>query len=248
MRRWNWLVAALPLAAQTPLAGQVAAGQLEEGARIFQQGCAVGYCHGAGGAASRGPRLRGRTFARDYLIRTVANGLPGTAMPPFKGRLKEAEIAAVADYVMSLRDISESAAAQAVVASASGTIHTAPADPGRELFFDAVRGTRCGTCHALDGLGAAIGPDVLKPDKSRTPKTVRLKTGESFPGVVLGTEGGSTVVYDLTGDPPVRRSLLATEIAAISAGSVWKHDTGRGRYSAAEMRQIEAFLTKARGR
>src|SRR5207247_142081 len=37
------------------------------GEKIFALQCSVGYCHGAAGAAARGPRLRGRTFDKNYL-------------------------------------------------------------------------------------------------------------------------------------------------------------------------------------
>src|ERR1041384_1664972 len=51
------------------------------GETIFAQNCSVGYCHGAAGAAARGPRLRGRTFDKSYLYSVIRDGIPKSAMP-----------------------------------------------------------------------------------------------------------------------------------------------------------------------
>src|SRR5712671_2398464 len=135
------------------------------GEQIFAQNCSVGYCHGVAGAAGRGPRLRGRTFSKDYLLNVTRDGIPSTAMPAWKGRLKDDEIRAVVEYVASL---------------SSATDPTPPANPmppgigpaaipgfngppqaarGHALFFDPAW-NNCGVCHAVGGRGIAIGPDL----------------------------------------------------------------------------------------
>lgn len=64
-------------------------------------------CHGRDGKA---PTPDMGFIARDWkhgtsstdIIKTITAGVPGTAMLPFKGKLKEPEIAALASYVRSL--------------------------------------------------------------------------------------------------------------------------------------------------
>ena len=77
-----------------------------KGEKVFQQNCAIGYCHGTGGAASRGSRLRDRSFTRAYLEKVVREGLPQTAMPGFSGRLSDSDLMAAIDYVASLSTVS----------------------------------------------------------------------------------------------------------------------------------------------
>ena len=72
------------------------------GQTVFTQNCSVGYCHGVGGAAGRGPRLRGRNLPKDYLDRVTREGIPSSAMPAWKGRLSEDDIRAVVEYVAVL--------------------------------------------------------------------------------------------------------------------------------------------------
>src|SRR5690242_21018321 len=48
---------------------------IARGEKIFAQSCPVGYCHGVAGAAGRGPRLRGRSFSKDYLLNVTRDGI-----------------------------------------------------------------------------------------------------------------------------------------------------------------------------
>ena len=73
----------------------------EDGEAIFaQSGC--GSCHvleAAGASGSVGPSLDDSKPSRDLVVDRVTNGQG--AMPPFKDSLSEAQIAAVADYVVA---------------------------------------------------------------------------------------------------------------------------------------------------
>ena len=91
---------------------------LAEGARLYQQDCAV--CHGATGYGN-GPAAnvldpKPRDFhvgryrlistsngvpLRDDVIRTIRHGAPGTSMPAW-AHLSDGEVGAVADYVLSI--------------------------------------------------------------------------------------------------------------------------------------------------
>ena len=149
------------------LLAQSAAGPalIARGETIFAQSCSVGYCHGVAGAAGRGPRLRGRTFSKDYLYNVTRDGIPNSAMPAWKDRLKDEDIRAVVDYVASLSSATDAAPpanpmppgiGPASLASFNGPPQAAR---GHALFFDPAR-ENCGACHSIAGRGIAIGPDL----------------------------------------------------------------------------------------
>src|SRR2546423_1351867 len=101
----------LPLLAQSAQSAE-SGGEtpgIARGEKIFAQSWSVGYCHGVAGAAGRGPRLRGRTFSKDYLLNVTREGIPTSAMPAWKGRLKDDEIHAVVEYVASLSSATDPA-------------------------------------------------------------------------------------------------------------------------------------------
>src|SRR6266700_6236271 len=108
------------------------------GERIFALNCSVGYCHGAAGAAARGPRLRGRTFDKNYLYSAIRDGIPKSAMPDWKDRLKEDELWATVAYIQSLATASGDAAPVVTTGTApAGDAFAGPpaAARGRDLFF-----------------------------------------------------------------------------------------------------------------
>ncbi len=230
------------------------AADVSRGADIFARNCAIGYCHGSEGSAGRAPRIQGRRFERSYLLKVTREGVPGTAMPAWKGRLTEAEIQAVVGYMLSISagSLERSGVVEPEV-PASSVVPPAPIEAmrGKALFFDATRGTRCGTCHSLDNLGTAIGPNLA----GRTPqsaaeireppvpgvKMARLKDGEAFPALPAGEENSWVRVFDLTVPPPVLRTLPASEIT-LQEGSRWRHAGVITGYSDSELEDIIAYL------
>ncbi len=234
---------------------------ISKGEKIFAQSCSVGYCHGVGGAAGRGPRLRGRSFDRAYLISVTRDGVPKSAMPGWKERLSNAEIEYVASYVMSLASATDAAPANPMppgVGPAAVSAFKGPAQAGRghAAFFDAQREARCATCHALGGRGIAAGPDLSKA-ASMTPKQlgaaisasssshtsmVRLKNGESFPALQTGAVGPIVKLYDLTSPPPVLRSVLREEIESITKETGWSHAAVSKQYPAEQLADIVSYI------
>lgn len=255
-----WLVLLLVSVAYGQSIGTPAS--VARGDKLFAQGCSVGYCHGAGGSAARSQRLRGRTFERDYLIKVIRNGIPSTAMPAWGDRLTDADISDLTDYIQSL--------ATAPIAVAGGPSTEAPVSMpteksvdtpdehkrGRDLFFDLTRESRCSVCHRLNGNGTAVGPDitkvvainvadgpqVLRYGRPRTVRTVVLKQGERFAGVVAERTASNTRVYDLSATPPVMRSLLNTEVTSIQRQSTWRHGSVVRSYSLEDMQAIWNYV------
>lgn len=226
------------------------------GERIFAQSCSVGYCHGVAGAAGRGPRLRGRTFTNDYLYGVIRDGIPSSAMPAWKDRLKDEDIRAVVAYVVSLA-IATDAAPPANpmppgVGPASLPVFSGPpqAARGRTLFSDPAR-ENCAVCHAVAGRGIAIGPDLtaasallnrVHSTESRHVLTASLQSGEQFPALLVSQAGDEVRLYDLTSTPPVLRTFARSQIVSLKQGSAWRHDDVSKKYSAAELEDIVAYL------
>jgi len=88
----------------TAVHGQGQSGSTKvDGAELYKTKCVV--CHQADGDSKIMPNM---SFADGVwvhgssvkeVINTITNGVPGTAMMPFKGQLSDAEIAALAKYV-----------------------------------------------------------------------------------------------------------------------------------------------------
>ena len=171
------LLSGIALAVCGPREANAESDVITEGAILFAKNCSVGYCHGKEGRAGRGPRLRGRTFSRRYLYRTIEDGIPASSMGGWKEILTDAQIRALVAYIHSLAAPNPSASS----ALRSPPAHPAPAtaaavpeaqpspqapglggDPvsGRALFFEPDTSHNCGSCHQVDGVGGTVGPDL----------------------------------------------------------------------------------------
>ena len=228
------------------------------GEQIFAQNCSVGYCHGVAGAAGRGPRLRGRTIAKDYLYNVTRDGIPSSAMPAWKDRLTDDDIRAVVEYVTSLASVTDPLPPAVVMPPGIGPAATpgfkgpAAAARGHELFSDPPRGN-CGGCHAVGGRGIAIGPDLtagkspemlseIGATRSRHIVTAKLKNGEEFPALIAEQSAHEIRLYDLTLSPPVMRTLLGSEIVSLVPNSSWRHSDFVKDYSRSELEEIVVYL------
>jgi len=220
---------------------------LETGAKLFRQTCTVGYCHGANGGSGRAPVLAGRMLAADYIAKVTREGIAGTGMPAWKDRLPANELNDVIAYTLKLNggsnDFSHSASTGTPAMSAT-------ARHGKGLFFDAVRGTRCGTCHAAESWGAAIGPNLahsaltialLRNGKGGQIQSASIGGGPSFPALLVDSKAGIARVYDLTSAPPVLRTAVARQLKFAGA-SQWKHSDFVSSYSDSDLNAIAEYL------
>ena len=122
---------------------------LAVGERLFMNNCS--QCHGSDGAGSKGfPNLTNSNSAwlgartAEHIVQTVTQGRTGL-MPPMAAAVGgEAEMSAVAHYVLSL----------------SGSPHSdIKAFNGKKLY------TTCAACHGIDGKGnKALGAPNLTDD------------------------------------------------------------------------------------
>src|ERR1039457_4408310 len=124
---------------------------------------------------------------------------------------------------------------------------------GEALFFDAQQG--CGTCHALKGKGTAVGPDLtgigrLGPQAiamaarstvTQYVQVVKLKSGETFPGMVVKKDEKSVVLFDLSKNPPEKKELAAADIGSMTGNDVWKHPPSANKIDAEKLADIVAY-------
>ena len=227
------------------------------GQTVFAQNCSVGYCHGVGGAAGRGPRLRGRNLPKDYLDRVTHEGIPSSAMPAWKGRLSDADIRAVVEYVSMLSAATDAPPPMMPMPAGEGPAtarsFNGPPEAGRgfALFFDPTR-DHCGVCHSMGGRGVAIAPDLaetvsksqadaialIRSTGARKVVRVKLNDGESF-AALRGSETKDTVKLAM--------GLVATMTALVLGLLV---ASAKGSYDAQRNQLIQmaakfAFLDRA---
>ena len=118
---------------------------IENGALLYRAHCAV--CHGQDGDAIAGVNLRNGKFRRassdDDIIRVIAKGIPGTAMPPhnFQGP----QLWALVAYLRTMRDFQSSSKTSGDAA-------------GGRLVFEGK--AQCLSCHRVNGKGGRLGPDL----------------------------------------------------------------------------------------
>jgi len=200
---WFGLVQEDKPAVKNPVAGDAKA--VESGRLQFWMACAG--CHGLRASGGRsGPDLTRGTFAAGNteadLYRVISDGVPGTEMPAFTGRLQDDERWRLVSYLHSL---------------APHDTALIPGDPaaGERLFWE--KGG-CGQCHRIGTRGSILGPNlsrigrqrsldylresIVSPDAEMTSGyatiTVVTRDGKKITGVERGFDNFSAQLMDLS--------------------------------------------------
>src|SRR5258706_7424533 len=118
---------------------------IQYGAQIFTSQCTS--CHGENGDLIPGVNFRAGQFKRvisdNDLRATITTGVPGTAMQPFT--FGAAELTGIVSYLRSMGSF-----------NARGMM-MGNASRGHALFEGA---GNCGSCHAINGKGPRVAPDL----------------------------------------------------------------------------------------
>lgn len=257
-----FLLAATPaLAQQQPASGPQAVAQ---GKALYDQHCTA--CHGANaGAGERAPAIvspatsmRGQR-SDAQLMAIVKNGIPGSAMPAWAGRLSDSDIANIGAFIHALRG--------------SALDNPLPGDAAHgEAVFWGKGG--CGSCHAISGRGNVVGPDLTNiaairkstaisdaltkaehrvygdggvhlpspPPMEYEPVTVVTKAGQTVQGVMRNQDAWSVQFVSLDGK---LHSFDRADLRSVTIrpGSIMPTDYDK-RLSAEEFRDLMAFLTR----
>ncbi len=132
----------------------------------------------------------------------------------------------------------------------------AAAGRGYALFHDASKVGSCGNCHQLAGKGAAVGPDLsrlarLNPRGIKTAimatrtqyvQSVKLKAGETFPGIEKTKTDKAVEYFDLSKQPPQLRKFDKAEISGTQDNSSWKHPAEAAGYTSQQVADILSYL------
>jgi putative heme-binding domain-containing protein len=158
-------------ARNNPFAGDTRA--VESGRVSFRMHCAE--CHGLHATGGRsGPDLTRGTFAAGDtdadLYNVILNGVPGTEMPSFSGRLDDDDRWRLVCYLRSL------------TASGRGPI---PGDraAGEDLFW---KKGNCGQCHRVAARGSSVGPNLTRAGRQRSVAYLRESVVDPDSDITIG--------------------------------------------------------------
>jgi putative heme-binding domain-containing protein len=151
------------------------------GARVFRRHCES--CHGKGGHGGRAPDLSAAVSAAGdgdaQLEAIIAKGVPGTEMESYGERLKPDEITGILTYLHS--------------ASASPFEARGDAAKGETLFWG--KGG-CGACHAVEGRGNRVGPDLSRIGRRRSADYLRTSLVKPSADIASGYSGVTIVTRE----------------------------------------------------
>jgi putative heme-binding domain-containing protein len=239
------LLLSVPAEAQTKPPGSPS--DTVAGRRIFEAQCA--WCHGNEGDGGMGPNLHGRlrnATTLTSIVDIINRGIPGTDMPSF--RLTERETRQTATYVQTL---SRSA--------------SRPGPGNAERGAAVYQSTGCGSCHAVEGRGGILGPElttiggrrgaaylreaIVKPAASHPPGYLVVRavpaSGSEIRGIRLNEDVFWIHIRDASGNiHSLQKSELTRIDRELDATLMPSYES---RLSAAQLDDLVTYLGTLRG-
>jgi putative heme-binding domain-containing protein len=125
---------------------------------------------------------------------------------------------------------------------------------GEKLFADAQKG--CASCHALKGVGNAVGPDLtgiarLSPQAitmavhstaTQYVQAVKLKSGQTVTAMPGPKDDKSAVLFDLSKTPPAAMKVEKGDIVSSNNTDAWKHPPAATKLTSPELADIIAYI------
>jgi len=228
---------------------QYSAIDIETGSRLYAGQCQL--CHGPGGDLVAGVDLRRGRFRRalsDVEIgRVIRTGVPTAGMPGFA--LQPSEVDGLIAFIRAGFDVNATA------------VRVGNAAPGQALFEG--KG-RCGSCHAVDGNGPRVAPDlgdigatrspsaiqrsVVDPTSAMLPinRPVRIVTrdGRTFRGRRLNED---TYTVQLIDDQERLVSLAKADLREYEVGTSSPMPSFAKTFNADELADLVAYLVSLKG-
>jgi len=253
---------------------------IADGAKLFAPNCGSGYCHGTGGVGGGAPRLRDKELDPQYIFKTISNGISGTAMLSFKSDFSEEQIWKLVAFIVSDRKVTAPPETAPTVASpatvlasahsptaAAGTV-VGNAQAGKVLFFDSAQPKSCQSCHAVNGEGGPIGPDlsntgnrsarelfsgilVAHPagDSRYAVLALALKNGDKVIGIKKEEDAESIRLYDIAELPAVLRTIQKSDIAKTETAADWAvHKDNASLYTIRQLLDLVTFLKSSQSK
>lgn len=221
---------------------------VQDGRRVYEGLCAA--CHGPDGNLIMGIDFsRGvfrRTFSDDELAATIMAGIPNTPMPP-NPTMRREEALRVVDYLRSM-------------SAGRDTKADGDARRGRTLFEG--KG-ECTDCHAVQGVGSRVGPDLTRIGALR--RAGELERSLLDPKAEVQPENRFYKVTPKGGKPVVGRLLnrdtytvqlidLDERLRSFRIADLAAHDfdetpmpSAREKLSTQEIADVVSYLSSLRG-
>jgi putative heme-binding domain-containing protein len=240
------------VAAQPPLSQDhqfYSAADIEAGARIYRAQCA--QCHGTNGDLVGGIDLRKGQFRRattnEDLAKVIANGIPGTGMPP--SSMQPAEITAIVAFVRAGFDPD------------ARPVRVGDAARGKALFEGKAT---CNTCHRVRGIGPRTAPDLSDIGTARAPDALHatlldpssrmmpinrpirivMKDGTTITGRRLNEDTYTVQIID---DKEQLRSLMKSEMRSYVVETKSTMPSYAKTLTADELADVIAYLLTLKG-
>lgn len=134
------------------------------------------------------------------------------------------------------------------------------AKKGHDLFFAGAGNgaVACGTCHAIKKEGTAVGPDltrlarlnpraiVMAINATRTQyvQEVKLKDG-NFPGMKVADTADGYEFYDLSQNPPAKKTVTKADVSSLVDNANWKHPAAAMKLTPEQLADIIAYVKYA---
>jgi putative heme-binding domain-containing protein len=222
---------------------------IQYGAQIFATQCTA--CHGTNGDQIPGVNFRAGQFKRvvsdNDLRATITNGVPGTAMQPFA--FGASELTGIVSY---LRNMNSFDAKGSTIGNAAR---------GQALFTGA---GNCATCHAVNGKGPRVAPDLGDIGALRTAellhRTLVDPAGSMLPAnrpVRAVTRDGKvingrrlnedTYTLQLIDEQEHLVSLIKSDLREFTVLQTTPMPSYKDKFSAQEMADLEAYLLSLKG-
>lgn len=222
---------------------------IQYGAQIFATQCTA--CHGTTGDLIPGVNFRAGVFKRvvtdNDLRATITNGVPGTAMQPFA--FGASELTGIVSY---LRNMNSYDARGGLIGNAAR---------GKAIFEGA---GNCGSCHAVNGKGPRVAPDLGDIGNLRTAellhRTLIDPAGSMLPlnrSVRAVTKDGKVVngrrlnedtyTVQLVDEHERLVSLTKSDLREYTVLKTTTMPSYKDKFSAQELADLEAYLLSLKG-
>jgi cytochrome c oxidase cbb3-type subunit 3 len=222
---------------------------IQYGAQIFATQCTA--CHGTSGDQIPGVNFRAGQFKRvvtdNDLRATITTGVPGTAMQPFA--FGASELTGIVSYLRNMASF-----------DARG-LTVGNVDNGQALFVGA---GNCASCHAVNGKGPRVAPDLGDIGTLRTAellhRTLVDPAGSMLPlnrSVHAVTKDGKvingrrlnedTYTVQLIDEQEHLVSLTKADLREFNVLKTTPMPSYKDKFSAQELADLEAYLLSLKG-